>query len=735
MRNEKRTNRKKSNLHPETKKAVVAVLLFAFAILSFLSSFGLGGKIGNGIFLFLRGIFGWGVHLLEISLVVIGIILIKSFSGAICSITTVSVCIMFFSVLGIIQIVFGKTTGGTVGQIIGASLENMFDFTGGLIISFTVFLISLLVALNISLDALWNKFFRKPVKVPIGSSEEKGNNNNPEDKEKVENKLSMWNSIKKIIPASNFKQTKIREKINDTSETNTAPEIKKHQALKSDHHSKITGPDNYNGFSLDMLAGTDKNKSDSSNHDQETLEINSDIIKKTLKNFGIDVEMRDINVGPTVAQYTLKPAEGVKLSKIIALQNDLALALAAHPIRIEAPIPGKSLVGIEIPNKSTTLVRLKSILSSEQFRHAKGSLNFGLGLDVAGTPMTAALTCMPHMLIAGSTGSGKSVCINSIIISLLYANSPKQLRLILVDPKRVELTCYNGIPHLLCPVIVNPNKTVSALKWAIKEMEERLGKLQEAGARDISSYNSTTKETMPYIVIIIDELADLMTNNANDIETGIVRIAQMARAVGIHLIVSTQRPSVEVITGLIKANIPTRIAFRVASQVDSRTILDSSGAEKLLGNGDMLFLPGNLNKPKRVQNAFLTEEEVRKIVKHLKSQKKISSDSDENTLGEGDSNNPEDLIADAILNTSSTQSNSDSTLEDDLYEDAKEIVYQAGKASASLLQRKLRIGYARAARLIDILEDQKIIGPPDGARPRNVFYNKDNQDNTEQINE
>ncbi|TRZ78050.1 DNA translocase FtsK, partial [bacterium] len=353
---------------------------------------------------------------------------------------------------------------------------------------------------------------------------------------------------------------------------------------------------------------------------------------------------------------------------------------------------------------------LKNILENPSFARSDKPLSFGLGLNVSGNPENADLAKMPHLLIAGSTGSGKSICINSIIISFLHNNSPERLRMILIDPKRVELSIYNGIPHLLSPVISDPGKTVNALKWAVKEMEDRLVKLQGAGARDIDSFNTKKGvEKLPYIVIIIDELADLMASNANGIEAGIVRIAQMARAVGIHLIVSTQRPSVEVITGLIKANIPARIAFRVASQIDSRTILDGSGAEKLLGNGDMLFLQGDLNKPRRIQGAFLTEDEVKRAVKFIVDQVAENED--------GEDSKEIDMDIPTFADIPQT----DSVMDDDLYEDAKEIVFQAGKASASLLQRRLRIGYARAARLIDILEEQKVVGPADGARPREVY--------------
>jgi DNA segregation ATPase FtsK/SpoIIIE, S-DNA-T family len=379
------------------------------------------------------------------------------------------------------------------------------------------------------------------------------------------------------------------------------------------------------------------------------------------------------------------------------------LALAAHPIRIEAPIPGKSLVGVEVPNKSGAIVRMRSIMETETWKGRRSNLSVVLGLDVAGHPQVADITKMPHLLIAGATGSGKSVCINALLVSLLYQNSPKNLKMILVDPKRVELSPYNNIPHLLTPVIVEPDKTVSALKWAVAEMENRYRILQQAGKRNIGEYNSARgKEGMPFIVIVIDELADLMAVSANEVEGLICRLAQMARAVGIHLIVATQRPSVDVITGLIKANIPTRIAFSVASQVDSRTILDQAGAEKLLGMGDMLFVSADTPKPKRIQGALVSEKEVNSITAFIKSE------------GEPEYN-------EEILKQATRSSNDLSAPDDDLFLDAADCVIRAGKASASLLQRRLRIGYARAARLLDLLEERGIIGPADGARPRDVL--------------
>lgn len=435
---------------------------------------------------------------------------------------------------------------------------------------------------------------------------------------------------------------------------------------------------------------------------------NVETIQKCLKTFGIDINMSEVNVGPTVTQYTFKPTEGVKLNQIVARQTDLALALSAKSLRMEAPIPGKSSVGIEIPNAVSAKVTLKEVLKSKQFRVVKSKLAMGLGRDVSGEPMAIDLEKMPHLLIAGATGSGKSVCINSTICSLLFNNSPKDLRLLMVDPKRVELTNYNGIPHLLTPVITEIDKTVSALKWAVWEMERRYKLFSELGRRNIIAYNEQPgpEGKLPYIVIIIDELADLMATSAKEVEGSIVRIAQMARATGMHLIIATQRPSVDVLTGLIKANITSRIAFATASQVDSRTILDLSGAEKLLGNGDMLFIGNGLSKPKRVQGCFVSDPEIEELNKFLKSKGEAQYD---------------EVILSFRPQGGGNVSGGNGSEEDDLYDEALEVVMNAGKASASLLQRRLRVGYARAARLLDILEQEGVIGPADGAKPREVL--------------
>lgn len=455
---------------------------------------------------------------------------------------------------------------------------------------------------------------------------------------------------------------------------------------------------------LDLLEAT-STKADAGN-----VKHNASVIQHTLADFGIDVAMEGVNVGPTVAQYSLKPPSGIKLSRINELDRNLALALSAHDVRVEAPIPGKSLVGIEVPNKKGATVRLRDILASKEMAEHKSKLTFILGRDVSGEVMVADLAKMPHLLIAGATGSGKSVLINTILASFLYRNSPADLKLILVDPKRVEMMPYNDIPHLLTPVIVEPDKTISALKWAVAEMERRLRLLSDYGKRNIAEYNAQKGvDGMPYIVVVIDELYDLMMVAGKDVEALIMRLAQMARAVGIHLVLATQRPSVNVITGTIKANVPARVALTTTSQVDSRTIIDQGGAEKLLGKGDMLFSNPEFIKPKRVQGVYLSEKEVSSITSYLRDKRQPQYN--------------EEVLTQSVKTAgrAGLHGDFDNGGDDELFMDAAEIVIQRGKASASDLQRRLRVGYARAARLMDMLEERGVIGPQDGSRPREVL--------------
>ena len=465
------------------------------------------------------------------------------------------------------------------------------------------------------------------------------------------------------------------------------------------------------------------------------VKANSNTIKRILKEFGISVEMDAVESGPTITRYSLKPAQGVKISRIVGLQQELQLALQASSIRIEAPIPGKSLVGIEVPNKTRATVGLASLLATPEYTDSTHPLIIALGKDVTGNVHFANVARMPHGLIAGTTGAGKSVTIHNIIVSLLYRNSPEQLRMILVDPKRVELTLYNKIPHLLTPVITDAKKAIRALSWAVKEMERRYDILESEQVQNITSYHKNVYQTakldwekagkseegrinlpeaLPYIVIILDELNDLMQAYPRELEGCIVRLAQMSRAVGIHLILATQRPSVNVITGTIKANVPTRIALAVASQIDSRTIIDTVGAEKLLGYGDMLYLPSDSPRPFRLQSAFISEEEIKRVVEYLKKQ-----DAELDTLNFDE--NQENSGGDSFFKSLTGSDDAD----DELYDDAKQAVMEAGKASTSYLQRKLRIGYSRAARLIDLLEENGVIGKQDGARPREILNGGD----------
>jgi S-DNA-T family DNA segregation ATPase FtsK/SpoIIIE len=450
------------------------------------------------------------------------------------------------------------------------------------------------------------------------------------------------------------------------------------------------------------------------------IEKNVYLIKKTMEDFGIEVEMGEVKVGPTVTQYTLKPAEGIKLSRITSLVHELSLNLASHPIRIEAPIPGKSLIGIEVPNKKRALVRLRNLFSLKEFQNSS-PLVFVAGRDVRGDPVLEDLSRMPHLLVAGATGTGKTLFLNCLILSLIYKNPPEIVKFILVDPKRVEFSIYKNLPHLLFPVILETKKVTLVLDWLIQEMERRFEVLSLLQKRNIFEYQLSKKEDeeeMPFLVLVIDELADLMLARGREIEQKIVRLAQLGRAVGIHLVLATQRPSVEVLTGLIKANITARIAFKVATQFDSRTILDMGGAEKLLGKGDALFLtPGNV-KPKRIQTPFISEAELKRVMGWFEK-KGMFPKFDPEILEVLEKDVEEKTFEDIIVE------------EDPLLEEAERLVIQAQKASASFLQRRMKIGYARAARLLDLLEKKGIVGPARGSKPREVLVKPEEEDTKE----
>jgi S-DNA-T family DNA segregation ATPase FtsK/SpoIIIE len=485
------------------------------------------------------------------------------------------------------------------------------------------------------------------------------------------------------------------EKENITEEPETAHSQREEKVISS------------SGFATPPLSILKKPiKLKSSRLNKELIE-NVRILEETLNNFGIKVCVSEVHKGPAITRYEIQPAPGVKVSRIMRLADDIALSLAAPDVRIEAPIPGKAAMGIEVPNREIATVCLREILETTEFQDAASKLTIALGKDIAGNPIVADLTKMPHLLIAGATGSGKSVCLNTIICSILYKANPSEVKLLLIDPKMVELITYNGIPHLLAPVVTDPKKSAGALRWVVKEMEKRYELFSSLGVRDITKYNAqimlqnSEEQPMPYIVVVIDELSDLMMIAPVDVEDAICRLAQMARAAGIHLVIATQRPSVDVITGVIKANIPSRIAFAVSSQIDSRTILDMNGAEKLLGRGDMLFMPVSAIKPIRIQGALVTESEVEDIVKYLVNQGTPT------------------YVSEFPEQQEEMQKEDD--YEDELFFDAAKLVIEMGQASSSLLQRRLRIGYARAARLIDMLEAKGIVGPFEGSKPREVL--------------
>ena len=512
------------------------------------------------------------------------------------------------------------------------------------------------------------------------------------------------------------------------SESKKAPEneeekidFKKETAEFSDDISKGIDESTDNGYSFPPISLL--KEADTSNAAGASSEVTAEHLVETLRSFGVETRIVNISRGPTVTRYELQPCAGVKISKITNLADDIALNLATAGVRIEAPIPNKAAVGIEVPNKSSDVVGVRGILESPAFTSAKSKLTFSLGRDIGGNAIVADIAKMPHGLIAGATGSGKSVCINSIIISLLYKATPEEVKLLMIDPKVVELGIYNGIPHLLVPVVTDPRKASGALGWAVSEMEKRYRMFADSGVRDLAGYNKFVEnlgdpeiQKMPHIVIIIDELADLMMTAPNEVEDSINRIAAKARAAGMHLIIATQRPSVDVVTGVIKANIPTRIAFAVSSQVDSRTILDSAGAEKLLGRGDMLFSPVGSNKPNRIQGCFVSDEEVEAVVDYIKNGG--SADYDDDVMVEIERQA-------AVEKKQKTGLAEDGPDEDPMLSEAIQVVVENGMASTSLLQRKLKLGYARAARIVDQMEQRGVIGPYEGAKPRKVLITKE----------
>lgn len=672
-----------SAIHPRTRRFIWGILLLVGIVIFLLSIFRKAGPVGAAIDRYSDLIFGDIGRWVALALFTFAAFLVfaqSRFDHLSAKIFWLGVALNLVGAIGFVGLFSTKgkePLSGALGTWLDMIPQSLFGAIASGVIFFGIFLVGLFLLLNFPGDQ------KQAERVSFTQSAE-----------------SQPRVLEKEVPGF-LRRSLFTPKITE------APETFATETAFSAKGPKTMAGQRYARPGLELL-------DEEAGHPQGgDIKAYANIIKRTLANFGIEVEMGEVRVGPTVTQYTLKPAEGVKLAKITTLSNDLALALAAHPLRIEAPIPGRSLVGIEIPNKATMLVRLKPLVSDERFQYAPSPLTFVLGRDVAGDPHFATLEKMPHLLIAGSTGTGKTIMLNSLILSLLYRNPPELMRFLLIDPKRVEFPIYNNIPHLLVPVVVDAQKTINALRWLVLEMERRFDVLAESRARDIAFYNKERgreEEPMPYIIVIIDELADLMAARGREVEAAVVRLAQMARAVGIHLVLATQRPSVEVITGLIKANITSRIAFQVASQVDSRTILDMAGADKLLGRGDMLFMSAETSKPRRMQGAYVSEKEVKRVTEFLRKSGSAAPEYGQDIfephpeVGTGGSSEAE-FMGDS----------------DPLYEDAKRLVIQAGKASASYLQRRLRVGYARAARLIDILEEKGVVGPGEGAKPREIL--------------
>ncbi|WP_409021456.1 DNA translocase FtsK [Dellaglioa sp. P0083] len=616
------------------------------------------------------------------------------------------------------------------GGMIGASLYQLSHFlvsqAGTYIVSVLFILAGLFIFFDLSFSEVmytvqrylnviiaWTREGFRRIKVAIDSFKEERQENKVEQDEE---------ELKPVIDhRTEEKEIKTEREVTDDEPpiiTQQEPDLELDPEDEPEILSSAVADDNED-YQLPPVTLLTKIPKEDQSGEYKTIEKNTKILKQTFESFGVDVEIKSVSLGPSVTEYELHPAIGVKVSKIVNLADDLALALAAKDIRIEAPIPGKSLIGIEVPNSKVSMVSFRDVIESQQKNPTPDKiLEVPLGRDVSGQLVTADLTTMPHLLIAGSTGSGKSVAINGIITSLLMNTKPNQVKFMLIDPKKVELGVYNGIPHLLTPVVTNPKKASRALHKVVSEMERRYELFADASQRNISGYNQMIMQenaddgqkraTLPYIVVIVDELADLMMVASNEVEDAIIRLAQMARAAGIHMILATQRPSVDVITGLIKANVPSRMAFAVSSGIDSRTIIDSNGAEKLLGRGDMLFLPMGLNKPIRVQDAYISDKDVESVISFIKNQQEPQYDetmivTDEETANQG--------------------SSSDS--EDELFDDAVKLVTHEQSCSVSMLQRRFRIGYNRAARIVDEMEAKGIVGPPEGSKPRKVLINEE----------
>lgn len=692
----KRHYRKRGPFHLKLKKqtvyTVAAVWLWLFAAAIFLSLFGEGtalSRLRDAIYTKIGSLlYPLPVYLISVSFLFFKV---KSTLGK--PNIPLGFTLLLFALLGLTQ-------SGAFGELLMATSANAISIEGAFLLFIGIFIIGLIVVLNTSLDSFMNIILMGLQRIFewVGGL----------FKEMVAPKSKFVGGTKEMkIKGGEFLDTKPMIKANPVVPVRPAPVIPKSEF-------KITSnmvPQEQMIWEYPPLTLLSDGPGERA--DRGDVKKNADIIKSTLDSFGIMANVVEVNKGPAITEYALEIALGTKVSKIQSLSSDLALALSAPTgaVRIQTPIPGRNLVGIEIPNRGLEFVTLKRMLESQVLAKAKSKLCVALGLDVSGNPVMVDIGKMPHMLIAGTTGSGKSVLVNAFITSLLFRTTPQEVKLILIDPKRVELTGYNGIPHLLAPVIVDADKALSALHYAVKEMEIRYKQLAEVGVKNIDGFNELAGiQTMPYIVIFIDELATLMAFAPVDAEDTICRIAQMSRAVGIHLVLATQRPSVDVITGLIKANIPSRVAFNVSSMIDSRVVIDMPGAEKLLGRGDMLFVPPDQSKPTRIQGTFVSEQEVNKVVEFLKSKNTPVQYTDEVV------NTPV-----SVLHRGGSMATMSADGKDQLFDEALRLICQHDKASASLLQRRLSVGYARAARILDQLESEGIIGPGEGSKPRDVL--------------
>lgn len=764
--------------------AIIAIAIGAFlAVATFTQG---AGKVGEAIGLALKGVFGLMGYVLPFYLIIFGVLLFarKTSHFSIQTIIYLFVILLMLATMNSIRFVDQEklelswqimqgfyasgvklTSGGFLGMILATLLVKGFGAAGCWIFTLVLTFICLLLLINTPVSRFFEKISdkveeRKLIKehahLDIASEDEQGiqvamrpdiviKQTNPEQtklhNEKKSNRLLEYMNDDALFGRSKSSTFGLEEGrktesgfglepaspavaapaastgsmgLNTTPAAEPVQKISNKEAkeamLSSAEINKSQTPEKYKKPPISLLEKpTASGRTPTGLLQEKALKL-----EETLRNFHVDARVLQVTQGPTVTRYEIQPAVGVKVSSIVRLADDIALNLEAKSIRIEAPIPGKAAVGIEVENESVTMVRLREIIDSDAFKRSKSKITFAVGKDISGDAIVADLKAMPHLLIAGSTGSGKSVCINSIIMSFIYKANPDEVKLILIDPKVVELGNYNGIPHLMIPVVTDPSKAAAALNWAVAEMTDRYKKFAEEGVRDLESYNEFViandekDRVMPQVVIIIDELADLMMAAPSQIEESICRLAQMARAAGMHLIVATQRPSVDVITGVIKANIPSRIAFAVSSQVDSRTILDMQGAEKLVGKGDMLFNPMGMGKPIRVQGTFVSDAEVHKVIEFVKGQ-----------VDKTEYN--EDVLS--KIERSNVQEGADDT--DELLPDAIDLVVNSGQASVSMLQRRFRIGYNRAARIVDMMEARGIIGPQDGSRPRQVLMTQE----------